>query len=360
VYAANKTTKLKNKNTTKKIGIMRAASGQQSLSSFRAALSSPFEVYAQSARVPDMYSVPTATRHITRSLTLTTNASGELDIVILPSAFHHAISTRASIVGGSNWSTVDGGVLSGSLAFTTPSFLAQQLVNYRIVGYGVKVYGISSLNTTAGRAVLATVPISSWCNDTASVGGQVSNRVNTFGSPGQTLGAYGVPVASNVVAIQSLSSMPDSMETSLVALCEKPLYVIPKISSPESTMFRQSADFGIGFSITDQTSASYVSSGDASYMRVAGHNAVILTVTGAPASTSVLEVEIIYHLEGNPAQGTAVSSIIGNDAIATHVAPLDYMKIVDQVAKMPTFRMGVQAIGNYIVPGLGTLANRLF
>jgi len=345
------------KKTVKKKNKGHAARPDGNASAYRAALSDPFSAGSQGARVPDMYSVPTTTRHITRSFTVSTNASGEADLVVLPSAFHHAISTRGSLVGGVNWVTADGASQAASLQTTPPASLSSQLVNYRIVGYGVKVFGVSSMTTTQGKVLMATVPVSSWVNDkNAAVGGIASTSNNSLASRGNTLSAYGVPVASSVVDISSLPNLSNSMETSMVRITENPVTVIPKVSSPEAFNFRQSADSSIGFAINNQTSASYVQSGDASYLRVGGHEAVVIAASGCVASTNVLQVEVIYHIEGMPMQSN--TSVIGNDSSATCIAPLTWMNVIQHVAKMPSFREGVQAAGNSFFPGLGTLANR--
>jgi len=325
------------------------------------ALADPFSQGANGARVPDMYCCPTATRHITKTFTLTTNASGEADIIVLPSAFWHAASPRGSLASGATWTWLDGTVTSSAVQYTDRSTLAAQLVNHRIVGYGVKVFGIQSMTGTAGKVLGATVPISSWIADkTNPIGGQAVSSSNASGTRTKTLTAWGVPTSAGVVDIPSIPSLPNSYETSLVRVTENPIQIVPKITSPEAFNFRQSDDSAAGFNINGQTSATFVTSGDASYLRLSGHEAVIIAVAGASGSTNVLEVEVCYHLEGNPYQSTTGFAVIGNDGLSVSVDPINWMGVVQKVAQLPAFRDAVVMTGNTFFPGLGTLANRFF
>lgn len=352
----NKTNKNRNKNKNKN-----KLNGNSGLANYKAALADPFSLLAQGARIPDMYSVPTVTRHITRTFTIRTSAVGDCDVVILPSAYHHAISTRSSLVNGATWTTLDGASLPNALQYTTPSVLASQITNYRIVGYGVKLLGVSSIVNTAGRVLCATVPVSSYINDkTAKVGQQAPNSNNPNATVAATMLAYGIPLSGSTVDVQALASLPNSVETSLASITATPLTITPKISSPEAFNFRQTDDSAIGFSITDQTSTAYVSSGDASYLRIGGHEAVVISGAGMPNSVSVMELEVVYHLEGTPYQSTTAFGIVGQDSELNFVNPIGFMSVVQAVARLPAFRQKLEDVGNSIVPGLGNLANRLY
>ncbi|BAA34921.1 coat protein [Sclerophthora macrospora virus B] len=326
------------------------------LACYRASLSAPFSITAQGARVPDMYSCPTVTRHITKSFTVVTNSAGEADLVVLPSAFHHAVSPRNNIPSGVTWSTLSGATAANALVFTSPGQLANSLVNYRIVGYGVRIFGVASMTNTAGRAVIATVPIASWINDkTASVGGQVSNAVNAAANVAGTLVAYGVPVTGAYVDIASLPSLPNTVGVSMMNLSERQMIITPKITGPEAFVFNETTDNAIGFNIVDQTSVSFVASGDASYLRVAGFEGVVIGLSGCPPNVGVLEVELVYHLEGQP---TITNNNIVGDSPESFCAPVSFLNTLQAIAKTPTFKQGLKVVGNSIYPGLGTLASR--
>lgn len=345
-----------NKTKKKKSKTPKTNAQSSGLRAYRAALTAPFSLAAQGARVPDMYSCPTVTRHITKSFTVHTNSSGEADVVILPSAYFHAVSPRGSIPSGSVWTTLSGQTVDNAVIYTASSNLKTSLVNYRVVGYGIRVFGVASMTSTAGRCVISTLPISSFVNDkNATIGGQNANSTNASATVGHTLTTYGIPASANVVDLPSLPALPNSIELSMMSLSENQMIVTPKIVSPEAFMFNQSADNAIGFDVNDQTSINFVSSGDASYLRVSGLESVVIGVSGSTASSGVLEVEVIYHLEGTP---TILNNNIVSDAPQTFCAPMDFLSTIAAVAKTPTFKQGLAAAGNSIYPGLGTLAMR--
>lgn len=333
--------------------------GPSPLATYRACLTNPFSPMAQGARVPDMYCVPTATRHITRKFTLATNASGEADVCILPSAYIHAFSPRGSVVGGSSLTTLDGVTLTNATVTTSASSLSAQLTNYRIVGYGVKVIGIASMTTNAGSATLATVPAEGYLNTTDTVGNQASNAANAFHTMARWLTSLGIPNASSVVSVASLPALLNSVETSLVNVSERPITVIPKICSPSAFKFRQSADQGPGFNITGQTSVATVSAGNASFLEVNGQETTVIAITGCPASTSMLDIEVVYHIEGIPFISATAGQIIGSDSSVVVCDPVGWMNVIKDVASSPTFRSFVEGVGNSFFPGLGTAVGRL-
>lgn len=330
------------------------------LESYRLALSDPFNIKSMGARVPDMYACPTATRHVTRTVSISSNSSGNAELIVLPNAFINACSTIGSVNGGTTWQLLDGNTIGTGLVVTSRTTLAGQLTNYRIVGYGVKVFSTMSMTSGAGKLVAATVPISSWLNDKSSpIGGTTQNATNTNANLENTLKAYGIPYTGSTTSARAdpsqLPNLGNSIEVSAVALAEKPLTIVPKITSAEAFNFRQCDDSSVGFNIGNQTSVSYVNSGDASFLRVSGHEAVVLCWAGLPVTQTCMEVEIVYHLEGNP---VLASAVVASDSNRSIVDPVGWMNVVKQVASLPGFKVGVQTIGNSFYPGLGSLVTK--
>lgn len=346
------------KKTKKKKKTHKSPDGD--LSQYRSALLNPFSPVANGARVPDMYCVPTATRHITKVITVTTNSIGEFDAIVMPSAYWQAISTRGSLVGGQDWKLLNATTVPNGVIKTFPPDLATQLTNYRIVGYGVKVMGVESLLNAGGRICSATTPISSWCNEYSNTLGGVSTDVTSgsLANMANTLNAYGLPSSvSGLLDISALPAMPNSVEVPAVRLSENPLYITPKISSAEAFDFRQSKDQATGFSLVNHTPGTVIVGGDSSYLRLGGFEAVAITGSGLTPLTAVMDIEVIYHLEGNPFLSS--SSIIGSDShTAATVNPVGWMNIIQSVAKQPSFRDMVEVGGNTLLPGLGSLATR--
>jgi len=356
----NKTKKPVKKNGPQQKLAKVQARSQNYLSVYRAALSDPFSALAQGARVPDMYSVPTATRHITRKLTLASNASGECDLVILPSAFYHALSARGSVVGGTPWITSDGVTTTNAVVFTATAALAAQLVSYRVVGYGVKVIGIASMTTTSGSLTIATVPAEGYLNTQLNqVGGQSGNSNNAAMSVANTLTSWGIPNATSVVSVPALLDLPNTVETSMINISERPITVTPKICSPSAFQFKLASDIGPGYNAQDQTSAVSISVGNASYLSFGGTESVVIAATGLPNSTSVLDVEITYHLEGIPFISATANSQIGSDSAAVVCDPIGWMNTIRDVAAVPAFKSAAIGLGNTFFPGLGTMVGKL-
>lgn len=335
-------------------------SSSDQISTFRAALTSPFSSAATGARVPDLYSVPTSTLHITRRFTLVTNSSGEADVIILPNAYWHAVSPRGSVVGGGGWSLLDGSTVTSAVVYTPTSNLQAKLNNYRIVGYGVRVMGVSSMTATQGVVLAAKAATHSYLNTKFDpVGGQTSTATNTNATRANTIIAYGYPKdTNNVVDLSALPTMPQSVETSLMAISERPMEINPKITSPEAFIFKQSADNAIGFNITDQTSLSNVQTGDASYLRVGGHESVCIAISGGPISQNAMEVEVIYHLEGVPNANS--SQYVVADTPVALVNPMAFFSTVAKAALSPGFKQAAATGLNSVYPGLGTLAKSFF
>jgi len=330
------------------------------LSVYKAALSQPFALAAQGARVPDMYSVATTTRHITRKLTLSSNASGECDLVVVPSAYVHAMSPRSSITGGDSWITLNGATLANAVVQTLPSALSSQLTNYRVVGYGVKIIGIASMTTNAGSITIATLPAEGYLNLTSSIGNQAANSNNAYHSVANTLTAYGVPNSSNVVAVASLPTLPNSVESSMVNISERPITVTPKVFSPSAFTFKNTSDIGPGYMLQNQTSAVSISVGNASYLSFGGHETVVIAATGCPVTTAMLDIEITYHLEGNPFISATAGSIVGSDSSSVLCDPVGFMDVLRDVSQIPTFKALAVGAGDSFYPGLGTLVGKLF
>lgn len=169
---------------------------QDYATAYRAALMNPFSARAQGARVPDMYSAPTVPKHITQSYTLSTTAGAlPAQILILPNLYMPVICPAGALGGAQTWVTMDG-QSTGTCVINSTSVVSSQLTNYRIVGYGVRIYSTGAITSTSGRVLVATNPVSSWINHKpATIGGQATTNNNATASVSNTLQAYGMPVS---------------------------------------------------------------------------------------------------------------------------------------------------------------------
>jgi len=326
------------------------ARADHDLAAYKAALSNPFDAAACGARVPDMYSVPTSTRRITKTMSVTTNALGNALVSILPSAYIHGFLTMGSTSAGS-FTTGAGEGVAGCL--TPPATLGSQLSNYRIVGYGVKVFTTQNETNVAGKLHLATVPVSSWLNTVDTVGGQADNHADSAQTLLTWMSDMGMSTAPG-----TMPSMANSVLLPLANVQQNPVEIRPKLTSPEGMNFRQTKDSTVGYMATDQTSTSWITAGDASYLRVAGHEAVQIGIEGATASTGVIEIELVYHLEGTNALAATQTGVVqSEDRMVTN--PLGWMRVVAEVANLPSFRTLAVSALDRVIPGLGALATRV-
>jgi len=311
-----------------------------SLAKYRAALLDPFDKLAYDARVVDQFSAPTATYFIKQSLTLSSDANGEMDLVITPNLVTMGLSPRGSITGGgATWTfnTGTAGVANG-LAYVDVSDLASKLTNYRIVGYGVRLTSVASMTNVSGKVFAATLPVSSWAVlATISPDGvaQIADGTRTVGN---ILKAYGIPNASSKVSISAIPQLNGSIVESSLATAQGSLQIRPKLIDAEAFTFRNcNITTAPGYNIAPQASGNIYSS-DTSIFRISGFESVVLGASGLPASTALFDVELVYHLEG--AQPVQSSVNYAQSSCSSSSSPVDMagmFKAISDAATSPSF-----------------------
>lgn len=342
---SNRANRPKNNNRPRRKNQRQVAvvNGGTSSSKYRLALLQPFNKAAVGAQIPDLYCAPTATYHIKSRFTVTTNASGVADLVILPNACFNAVCPVGSCDGASDLQTRDGIVFPKSLMFTNTNNLSGKLVNYRIVAAGVRVKAITSMTDSKGALVVGVIPVESISPGVTTVGGTLPSV-----DANQTLGAWyecvGVPYtgvgAAATISAGGIDNLPIATSCSVLRLAEKPLEIRPKPISSYNTQFRSTSDRQYGFDTVNQP-AGAIDCGDGSYCRVNGMETVVMKLHGCAASTPVLEVEVIYHLEGTPSLNSSAST---QYAAGTGTPTVDYgafTSTLEMVSKAPTFIEGI-------------------
>lgn len=307
---------------------------------YRNGLLNPFSDVAIGGRVPDQFFAPTVTYAFREFLTIKADASGEADVVICPSVLFPAFSTRNSIANGIGLSMKDGTVYGNGQYINSASALAQKMSNYRIVSWGIRVRQTQSITTSQGTITAALfVPKDGLYHPTigstnAPVGGQSAAGSNWSTSTMEKyLNAAGLPVTGTGITakidVTSLVDYPFHMRASCVNAAENTYEIIPKLTSPTGYHFRGCYDSVFGTDITGQTSVAFIQPGDSSYVLVDGWTNIVLAATGLVASSSgVLDIEIVYNIEGNPqlsyggiaAQGVASGAKSVHDPIGMLIA----------------------------------------
>lgn len=351
-------------NARKKIKQQQKQSLDPVLSSYYLSLVDPFHVGALGAKVPDQYSCPTVTQTIRGSFTVTADASGNALLLALPNPLV-ALAMQTGSCG--DFSTItygDATTRTNGYWGIDKSGFPSKLDNYRVVGYGIRVTGLSSMTNSSGKFIFGTYPITtSWSTKDFTVGG-ATPATNASLTAAQFWKELGVPYNGSTAVPSALVNMPGSRVYSAVEASENIIELCPRLSTPAAMNFRETADSFLGF---DYVSGS-TSAGDASYLKIDGYEACYVYYTGGTASTSSFDVEIVYHLEGKPSLNTgATQAVLAIQPSASHtvspVKPIGMLKCLEAAAREPVVKTVIEQAANFIHPMLGRLAGaalRLF
>lgn len=270
------------------------------------ALTDPFHPSALGARVPDQFSCPTTTHVVRASLTVTCNSSGNVGAIILPNPitavalFNGSSADFDTITFGDNTTTTQArwGV--------DPTSFAQKFDDYRIVGMGVRITALSAMTNSSGKITMGTYPIkANWATKDFPVGG-ITRATNTLEKIGRFYAALGIPNNSttNTLYPQQLVNLPGSKVISAMQASENVFQVVPRLADPSGLNFRASGDSLIGW----DTAGTAAVMGNADYLDISGFEACYFYYTGGVASTSTVDLEIIYHLEGRMNLSSGISA----------------------------------------------------
>ena len=296
---------------------------------YATALLDPFNPKALGARVPDEYAFPTSTVAMKQRVVLGTNGTGDFECIFMPNA--------------KSFATMGTGIYTGQSQY----FVEQTLGNYRIVGFGIRAAWLIGQNQVSGEVAFATVPSSHYVLP-GTIGGQGAGGTAAANYTRQAiLDAMSVPYtgtgATAVVNFGAIDSLPWSTVRTVSQSHEQLITINGRITSPEAYRFRQSADRKLGFDIVAQTSAAYVTSGDASYLSCHGWNDIIIVGTGLPANTNVLQVELVVHYEGTQQNGVNGGTMLSMGAPSVAASPLAMGEILGKAASSPWVRFAIDA-----------------
>lgn len=213
----------------------------------------PFLPEVAGVRVPDDYGYPTGTGICRTAVVMSSNSGGYMCSGFTPfitSAYQQPLSVTAGTVvwtGGTFNNPMPQSGALGNLSST-----------YRVVSWGLRLSGETSLTNASGHIWVAHVPI---------------NLSTTFPY-------YLWPTTEGMI-----DSLPLSEKFSLVELCERPVVVSGRQFDDSAFRFR-------GQSAEQNATGNAVESTD-------GWSAIVLFGAGLPASLATLNVEIVMHVEFN-------------------------------------------------------------
>jgi len=317
---------------------------------YKAALTRPFSLEAGGARVTDLYCTPTVARTIKRTFTLQSGSAGTFDMVFLPHPSCPIFSPRGSIVSGVQWWLADNPAtqVANGRVDTLDTQLAAELATYRVVSCGIKISATCTGSQTSGLVVMGTVPFAGSLPYSNTVGGQLDNA-----GPASTIGDWlndnGIPSTNGTnIDTSQVPNMAKAQTYTTQTLETSSLQIVPRITSPEAFRWRKTKDSSFGFDTVDQTSLSYIISGDAGYLDCSGFEAVVVAGTGLVASTPIFTVETIFHVEG-----VAKLSTSSLNAEANKPSPVNWSGFVDAMSSAAQ-SPAVQLIASSAVDSLKT------
>jgi len=350
--------KNKNKNTSITNNPIRVNTSKQnnrlisdpSCSLYKKAVLTPFDPSSNGARVPDMYSAPTATLRLTKRFTVSSDASGNIGLLCLPNACINSVCDTGALSGGSLWSAWTGTSINGSGLITcSPANISGRLSSYRIVGWGVKIIDVASMTNVAGVVTVAKVIPSTRGLVPArlSIGG--NNIANSTAVLQYWYANMGIPYTgandSAKIDVAGLSALPEHTVFTGLELAQSGTRVLSKPISPLAFEFQLSQDSTMGDDPAVGVSTTNIFVGDSSYARLSPFEIIVVGGTGFPSSTACLDIEIVYHLEGQPAvQGT---SGVSQDGVRSSPSSYsNFLNVLDIVASAASFVPALSPVAN--------------
>jgi len=310
------------------------------------ALCSPFDPAAYGARVPDLYSAPTQTCHIRKLVTLVSDGTGTISVLAIPSLYAHAFADQGTFSGSdvSSWISWTGNVRANCLLTTQFTDTKAKLSNARIVSYGVRLRNIASMTNVSGRVTAATLPLKDdiIVNVASAVGG--TTALNTAITKEQWMAAAGVPYSgtgdSAVINGSLLPNLPKNHSVSSLELAERGLDVVPKVVTPYAFGLRNTGNSVVGNDVSPGVATGAIFAGDDDYLKFGGFESVLFHGSGFPINTSVMTLEVVYHVEGTPTMG-ANAGLVADTHNRTSVNISAFYGALDFAAKAASFAMPV-------------------
>lgn len=321
------------------------------------ALMDPFNPNSEGAKVPDQFCLPTTVRTIRTTQTATIGAVGSF-IGIVTNNPIMAIAVNTGTLSDTTPLTAHNGSVMGGYWGVSPASFGSQMDNYRVVGMGVRVTGLSSMTNAAGKFVIGTFPASSWAYAKEFTVGGTIQQDYASATPAATWKDWGLPYNGAVANPNLLVNYPGNRVISAMEITENVFEVVPRMSDPEALIFRPTNDSSVG--PWYQYSGASASVGNADYLKLKGFETTFIYVSGAPVG-STFDIEVIYHLEGRPniSAGTPGSVMPVASVSPSPVAPKKFFEILTEAAKQPTVRQVVEDVAGFIHPMLGHIAGTL-
>jgi hypothetical protein len=316
------------------------------------ALSDPFHPRAFGARVPDQYAFPTEVAHVTTSFTLNSDASGNVSACIFANPTVGLVAPSTSTSGSpevvqceylntSGTSVGTGAYLCRAVSLTT---INSRFNDYRTVAVGVRLKPLVSYTNAPGKIHFASVigPTRFSRNVSATVTKPTPTASDVYTQ-------HNIPVDGTGHVASSIINLPVSGQMSMTELIEQGNLTARCVPVGPGAFTFHEAYGGSDFVDPDTmvtyyngTNQSISSNMYSDYQYTSGWSVPMIRGIGLPASTAVLEVEVVYHLEGTPQLSVTGTSL--NSAVAEAVVDIPrFHNALQRASKSPIFRLAASA-----------------
>lgn len=318
----------------------------------------PFYDSAIGGRVPDMFSAPTATYHTKGTSTIFANASGIASFVFSPNPLLSMVDMTTNSV-----------FQTGMTAYpnSTNVYAATSLVNlqnayqsYRVVGAGIRIRNLMPPTTATGRLLIAPFVVSG--------GGPGPAALSTVAFQNAQVSDFiGVPItsASTTAGVPSnILELPGSEEYTMQDLITNGVDCWCKPVTPGSFEFHNTYNVtgvtgstaSMGQSVMWTTATGVVAGSGTDAADVSafhGFTGFAVRLEGLPFSTTVAEVEYIYHFEGVPAlSASTAGGLVPTVPPVSHVDINGFNSVVSKIVTQPT----VNYIQDFVSDAVGKAA----
>jgi len=268
---------------------------------FASAIQQPFHALSTGVKVPDIYSLPTATYHARGTCVINSAGAGNLGVSFFPNPIASLLDLGADCNASSSVANTSMTALTTFPAVygaITPTNLQNVLTSYRVVSWGIKITNLQPALAATGRLYVAVIPSQSFTPSFYELSQYTNNGAGTLSKTllGQnmfTSAILDLPISKEVSASELMTGAIQIAPAALNPLFYnfKDLATVATVNNAQYVgNTNESTSTGLGqyaATVSDSTSQS-------------GGCSIILYGDGFPGTANVLEIEYIYHLEGTP------------------------------------------------------------
>lgn len=272
-------------------------------SDFMAAVRDPFCVDAYGSRVPSALRLPTQVFHMRGTITISSSASGNCGLLMLPNPLVSFVDMNRAVTGSSLISTSTATAFAANpyvYGSTTRLAMRNLARDYRVVAWGFIIRSTQVPTACTGSFTLASVPCVKGCPTSTIL------ENNAAGVAGQfTAMATGYTAAE--LYSSSMVNYEGCVRSSTNELIGREILVRGSVNDLEFYKIKPTDDtqgrgwLGGGADVSDYIVATggSINNGTLSdQTNMCGGMAFNIFATGLPNSTPCFEIEYIYHLEG--------------------------------------------------------------